>query len=646
MAKVIEEKNLIKEVEDKLDQVDQLANTMQWYLNIAYYVGQQYLAYDKTTKKLYEPPKDPTDIRLVANRISPIIRTELAKITKNKPIMTVIPASSEDEDINAAKIGEKIMEYLEYELDLQAKDRELIRWGLTCGTGFVKPYWKDSKGQKVKHPETGEVFRTGDVEIDVVSPFELKFDQSANSWSDVNWVCHIKVRTVDYVKEVYGKEVQPESGLISTNIYEAQLKNVNTNWSTNSYKPIDNSVQVKEYWEKPCTKYPKGRRITLANGVLLYYEEDIGFGRKDDDDRELPFFPFHHINIPGRVYGQSMIEHLIPIQREYNKSRSQIIKNKNLIANPQWLVEDGAVVEEITNSPGGIINYRKGFSPPILSQPASIGADVYKNIDQCIEEFYFISGQNEVSHGAAPTGVKSGVAIAYLQEQDDTKLGPTIQNYIDCKRNYMQYLLRLIRYKYDIPRTIRIVGKNNKVEVIDFVGSQLSSTDVRLQEGSMFQQSRAAKQEFIMQLVQMGVLNTQTDKQQILQMFELGTIDSLYDDYSEDVNQSESENERFKKGDTSPIVRDFFNHQIHIFEHNKFRKSDEYEQLPPELQQIIDQHVAQHEQYLQPQQPMPMEQPQQPQEPSMEDLVAGLSPEEQQHLSENPQIMEEFVNNR
>lgn len=47
-----------------------------------------------------------------------------------------------------------------------------------------------------------------------------------------------------------------------------------------------------------------------------------------------------------------------------------------------------------------------------------------------------------------------------------------------------------------------------------------------------------------------------------------------------------------------PIVRDFFDHEVHIDIHNRFRKSHEYEELPPELQQLVDRHVEEHKQVL------------------------------------------------
>lgn len=630
-TRIEDEKKLINEIMNKCKDIDNTGYERQWYLNIAYYSGKQWLVYDNVNNRLYEPPKDPWKQRITANRIQPIVRVELAKITKNKPIVVVVPASTDDEDVDSAKTSEKALEWAESELDLQNQDREVINWGLCTGMCFVKPFWNREKGDDIE-----EGLKTGDIDIELVSPFEVKFDPSAKRWKEVKWVVHEKVRTTDYVKAVYGKDVEAEKGLYNTNIYETQLKNVNANFQVSNTKQLEDSVKVLEYWGKPCHKYPKGRRITITGDTLLFYDEDIGFGKEDDTERELPFFPFFHIKIPGRVHGQSIIEQLMPIQKEYNMSRSQVINHKNLMGNPQWLVETGSLVTDITDEPGSIIEYRRTTNQPIQSNVAPISSDVYRNIDQCVEEFYFISGQQEVSHGGTPTGVKSGVAIQFLQEQDDTKLGPSIQNWYDCKKAYMGYILKMMRYMYTEPRMLKVVGKDNKVEMIEFMGNQITSLDVRLQEGSMFQQSRAAKQDFIFQLLSNGVLNPQVDRDLILKMLELGITDEMYTESNLDQNQAHSEELMWNKGDTNTITRDFFNHQIHIIEHNKYRKREDYKKLQPDMQSFIDNHVMEHVQYIQ-QAQQPMDQGQETQSNGIMDMLSdeqkqqfiNLSPEEQ-----------------
>ena len=170
----------------------------------------------------------------------------------------------------------------------------------------------------------------------------------------VTWVCHEKVRDIDYIKETYGVEVQEESGIAESNLYESKLTSI----SGVSFQKKEHSAVVHEYWELPG-KYPKGRRITTCEDKVLFYSEDIGFG---DGERELPFFPFFHINVPGRIFPTCIVEQLIPIQREYNKSRSQIIENKNLVGNPIMIAPRGSLDEDPTNEPGQFLEYAGGPS--------------------------------------------------------------------------------------------------------------------------------------------------------------------------------------------------------------------------------------------------------------------------------------------
>lgn len=594
-----DEKELTSFVEEQLKKCKRDDVEMQAYLNISYFLGKQWVKIDRSTRQIAEPPREPWQIRFVANKIQPIVRTELAKITKNKFVMFVNPATSDDSDVKSARTGEKLIEWLEYGLSLQDLDRDNCLWGLTTGISFVKPFWNPNKGREYVDTD-GTLRHEGDVDCCLVPLFELKFDTSMSNWNDVAWCCHEKMHDVEHIKAVYGVEVEPEDGLTASNLYDAKLLNLSTLGEGVEYRKRENSAVVHEYWEKPSGEYRNGRRITTCGDKVLLYEEDIGFGAEDESERELPFFPFYHIKVPGRLYPTCLVEQLIPLQREYNKSRSQIIENKNLIGNPILIAPRGCLDDEPTNEPGQFLEYNLVGAKPEYLAPPTMSADVYQNITTLDSEMEFVSGQHETSHGTTPTGVTSGTAIGFLQEQDDTKLGPTTANFISCKQRYMRYLLKMIQKKYDIARTVRIVGDNKRVETLTFKGADLTSIDVRVNEGTMYQTSKAAMQDFVIKMVQYGLLlpTNERDRQLIMKVLEFGTIDSVYSEVEQDAEQAEAENAKFERGDLTPDVRDFYNHESHIKAHNKLRKTESYKQLPTAVQSAVDAHVNAHLQYM------------------------------------------------
>lgn len=642
-AQTPEQLERVRLIDERCESGSKPEEDLNSYIQLAYYAGHQWIARSPGTNTLVPLPKEPWQVQYTANRIMPAVRTELAKVLKHKLTKGVVPASTEDQDIRAARIADKVVEWLEYDLKLQEIDEEAVMWTLVTRIGFIKCFWNPTKGVTVAQ-EDGRDIKLGDVDIEVVNLFELKWDSAASRWGDVRWAVQQRQRTVEYIKEVYGKDVPPEDGLHATNIYDGKLRSLSSASSSGMFTAQPTKVKdcaiVKEMWEMPSAKYPKGRRVTVANGVELFYEEDIGFGEEDNSERQLPFFPLIHIPIPGKIIGSAVVEQLIPVQREYNKSRSQIIENKNLMANPKWVAEEGSC-EDIDTAPGAIVWYKKGFTPPQMTQPTSLGADVDKNIQHCLEEFMHISGQMEVSNGTTPSGVSSGVAIQLLQEQDDTKLAPTISKYGRFKQGYLSYLLKIIRYKYDVERTVNVVGKNRRVEALQFKGSDLTSTDVRFEEQSVTQLSAAGRKQFIMELIQMGVLNPQMDKDLIFRALELGITDEIYDASEIDVQQAMNENGAWSKQDMSPITREFYNHEVHIAQHNRFRKGEEYEALPEELKAIVDAHVQEHMQYvLQSMAPPTTDDPEDEAGLSMEKVMSSLTPEEQAALQANPAILD------
>jgi hypothetical protein len=128
----------------------------------------------------------------------------------------------------------------------------------------------------------------------------------------------------------------------------------------------------------------------------------------------------------------------------------------------------------------------------------------------------------------------------------------------------------------------------------------LTSIDLRINESTMYQTSKAAMQDYVIKMVQYGLLvpTNERDRQLIMKVLEFGIIDDVYSEYEQDTAQAQTENDKFQNGDMSPDVRDYYNHEAHVKEHNKFRKSEMYMQLPPEFKGFVDGHVAQHMEFI------------------------------------------------
>ena len=593
-----------------------------WFLNIAYFSGNQWVFWNRG--RLYQPQLEAWRTTFTDNRIIGIVRTEVAKMTKQMPVFTATPTSGDESDINAAQLGERIMEYLWRELDLQRKQRSALQWSRICGAGFWKVYWDSSAGKSRDFlyangkPLTGpdgaplavdslpaeldpaelqaegatvKAISEGQVCIEVRSPFELIVDPLAGDegLSSAEWVIEETVQSPDWVKKRFGFDAKEDADAMAGLAESRMAPGFATD--TNTYK----GVRVYEYWAQPTAKFPKGRYVVWCNDKILKQEDNPYNG--------LPYVMFTGIPVPGRFWPTSIVEQLRGPQTEFNKTRSQIRESAARIGNPAVLISRFSNVE-YTGVPGEQIHFddtTQNAVPSFLQAP-EMPAYVQNEVGLIEASFREISGQHEVTSGSVPSGVTAASAINLLQEQDDTRLGPDIH---DMERSIAQagtMVLELVARYYADQRTVKLAGDDNDWDVFNFRGAMLrGNTTIDVQAGSAVPQSKAAKMatmETLLNLfIQNGVPMSRRELGKYLRDMEVAGLDRLIDQFSADEVQINRENRMMAQGETrgQPLpVNTYDDDQAHVDGHTTFQKSIRYQNLPPELQAVFEAHVKAH----------------------------------------------------
>jgi hypothetical protein len=536
-------------------------------------------------------------------------------------VWEVLPATAEEEDVNQAKVATKFLDAKWRELEMEEAREEFVMWLLTCGTAFIKTWWdpekyadenmvamtdeegnevKDDNGQVLYVPrqlEDGRLAPIGDLDACVVSPFEIIPDPDAANLKECRWIIHAKKWPLEVAESKWNVKLASE--VDESNPFDKAKGMLKKLWGKSQHEPSDeDGVIVKEMWERPSKKHPQGRLVIVAGEKL------IADGPNPMPDGELPFIMAGHYVVPGRFWRQAVVQHLISPQKQFNKTRSQITEIKNRTANPQKLIPVNSSVDESkwTGEPGLNIRYNPlaGAKPEYI-QPPSVPSYVFKELENLLYDLDQISGQHEVSHGQTPPGVKSGIAIRYLQEQDDTKLGPTVRNLEKAWKRLAKMWLKMAREYYDPQeaRMVKHVGKNNEVAVEDFHAAEMPmEPDVIVVSGSSLPESKAARQEFLKELYGMGVFvdpkTGQNDNQRFLKMLEIGGTEEAFDDISADLNAAEMEN-RYAMEGREIAVHEWDNHKLHIYDHNKERKGTNFANWPQEAKEILGRHIKIHE---------------------------------------------------
>jgi hypothetical protein len=150
-------------------------------------------------------------------------------------------------------------------------------------------------------------------------------------------------------------------------------------------------------------------------------------------------------------------------------------------------------------------------------------------------------------------------------------------------------ILETIAEKYEIPRTVTLYRKHGDPEVLDFQGSMIEgNTNVIVQAGSALPRSKAAKQQFILDLWDRKL---EQDPRKVREMLELSQGEP--DEWDIDLDQAERENREMLQGN-APEVKEWHNHPAHHYQHRRFMKSADFAEMDPNQQAIFEAHDAEH----------------------------------------------------
>lgn len=591
----------------------------QWYLNIGFYFGKQNIMWSSEavgpSGKLVDPPAPKWRVRLISNQIRRYVRKEYAKMIQESPTGYVVPDSNEDSDVFAARAGDSILDFLMRETKFKREMRWACFWASVCGNGFIKDWYNRAD------PEEDSM---GDMpEIQAITPFHFYVPDVTNPDLERQPYCiQVSAKQVQWVNKTYGSDLKGE-GTSSQGILEDKFLGA----MGITEKMTKDVVYVKEAWFKPGGYFEKGAVVVWTDDTLLWFQEEYPFSHN-----EFPFTKIDHI-ATGRFYNESIITDLIPLQKELNRTRSQIIESKNRMAFPQLIAPKGSVdPRTVTSEPGIIIFYTPGFNPPVAAQQPGLPNYVIQELDRIKEDMDDISSQHEVSRGQAPPGVEAATAISYLQEQDDSVLSDVIFSIEQGTEKIGRHFLFYVNEYWDMSRKIQVVGSSSQFEAFEFSKANLKgNTDYVVQSGSAYPRSKAGKEAQITSWMDKGYLPPTLG----FKYLDMNETSKIFEDMQIDVRHAQRENlkmSQFKPepppeiepSGVDPEVEAFLgerglipppvqpepiappefpanvydNHFVHLQEHDNWRKRQEYEQATPEVRQLFETHIRLHKLYI------------------------------------------------
>lgn len=605
----------------------------RWVTNKALRIGRQYAIWSESTGRYTKEPVPSWRERHVTNVINPVIKTYIAQLLKNNPEWDTVPSSPDIEAVSNAKFAKKVLDYHLMEWKWALRSQHLASWMLETGSAFGKVIFDpsrgplseavDENGQPLAWPGSKEAsgaevlmvddggrpltWQPGGIICEVISPFQIMVDPSfVGDLDDAPYILQVSVQPLEWFQDHFerGKYVVGDSGIDDSLMLERQFQYLAGGTSTfGDETEVDYAVYA-ECWVRPTKRYPRGRWLCLGGDVVLQ-DSDSPYlyvrGARPDRDWH-PYVHFSCVPIGGRFWPLDIIGDCVGIQRAINNLTSWALEVMKLMGKPKWMVPDGALPKgyRISSEPGENVPFRPAYGAPYQAAGKDLPASFFKLLEMMFSNLDFVSSQHGPSRGQAPQGIKSGIGLALLQEQDELDLGPISRLWeMSLAELGRKCLLRVAQY-WDTKRKVAIMGPNEEFDAFMFSGADVSSTmDVVVRAGSSLPKSRAATMAYVKDMVNMGVYQPALNpdhRRRVMEMLEIGSREERLDEGRQQRRRAQIENLLMLRG-ILPTVEYYHDHDAHAEEHLHFLNTDEYRRKSaenPQLEVLVNVHLAMH----------------------------------------------------
>lgn len=539
---------------------------VEWVLDAAFYCGQHYTEYNTKAGRFQEIPrkhaKDESP-RPVANKIYSLTMDSYASARSHDPAVELLPTNADAMEIANARVGQAWLDHIASPTQAGWATRrdQALFWTSLCGEGWLK--WTiDAEAKRPK--------------IEACSPLEIYPDPTPASYLDCRWIIHSRGMDPEDVYDIFGIELEaaeldPQDVLKQKILREIGMVNGTP------------TVTVKELWELPCRRYPKGRHVIWTKGRLLL-DEDFPYKHK-----MLPFTQIGHSPIPGTLHFTSGTRAARPLNMELNLYHAQKIIARQKFANFKWFIDAALNLNEDPDDSDAQV-LRGDTQAGRLSPPQILQAQQWADSQDGVwinEEMQNAVGLHDASMGQAPGRVDSASGIEQLQEADKGRLSEIESTLKVAVARGFSMMISLAKQYVRDEQVVPVFSAKGTPQVQRFLTEQFPDEPLmKVVMGGGLPKNRAARRTEVISMWSAGLLGD--NPQRALQMLDYPTDMNMTGE-EQDEMEAMAENLLMLQG-TPVTPKPWQNHELHRRIHNEARKSAEFQSATNEVWQIFDHH--------------------------------------------------------
>ncbi len=522
----------------------------------------------------------------------------VSRMTRFKPAVTIIPANDEHNDRISAKIAGLVVKYLDYRSGMDIILEKMARQVRVFGEIYLKITWDPDAGDihpdakrakeegkriKIANSEAdGEPLfvdtdiRVGEIDYEILQPWRVYLDPKS-SYEKSEYCIIESIEDFDKITAEY-----PEKEIVFGEHFSRD--HIVNN------RPENNKVRVYEIYHKGTPLLDSGRYIKIVGDTVL--ENDIN----PYSHRGFPLARITDIDVPGELRALSYLKNVGPINLLIDKVTFLLSKAIATGSHLKWMVPKGAVnIINLANR-ATVAEYAGGV-PPRLEMPRTTRPELFTFLETLEKKIEKISGIHGISRGEPPPGIRAGIALQFLEEQENQRANSAIVKHNMLIRQIWQMSLSIAGDRYDESdgRLVNILGKNNQFTIKALRNTNLSGPfDIRVQNSSALPQSKAGQIQATIDLRETFGPDVVPDAH-VIDMIGIGQADKYITWAAVALQKAESENEDLLEGLEVSEPNKWEEHIAHWQTHMKVIQARSFENVPKPRQEAVFGHIKTHE---------------------------------------------------
>lgn len=626
-----------------------------FFRNALFQVGQQWIRYNRQSSQ-WQPISVPDWFpKQTTNKFAVCVDSMKSILDQCNPAIIYQPSTADEKDIAASQAAQGVSDVIDEEVGQRALQNELAAWVALTGNGFVIDGYNNDKKHgtrfipsyvclqcmnvskpsiaskgcpkcgpsapmtEAKNPDghpIGEEISIGRMDSEVASPFEIHFDMQSQTLSNAPYIYRARTYPIEMLKQLFPEfkdKIKPDdAGIDSGMFYQSALSYITNATSSTpgnyggSVGSADNvpRATLHHLWVRPCPDLPNGGEALVIGSTTVWKSE-----LTKHDEKGNPIVPIQHFlfkPVAGRVFGRTPADDLVFKQTQRNKIEALIQIALERMSNPVWLIPKSIGIESISGEPGEKIWYNPFVGPGVKPERipgTELTGSILRWVETIDKDMTDIAGMYDIMKGQAPKGVPTLGGSQLLLERGFARFTDALNSWAYGWMQSRKNRLCIWKEFAHDDRTVAILGKNSKWDVEQFNSASLAGNyTVRIEEGNIAPKSKAYQQMITSQLIEAQLVDI-TDpiiRHKIMSDFDAS---HLVEGLDIDIKDAIKEEEEFLSGGGFRPRAGIDNDQIHLMQHVKKAKSDEYfsEWNPIQQQELVG-HIQYHAQQIQKQQ--------------------------------------------